>query len=183
MIARTNLHAAALPFGFAALMLAAPAASQSDAQTERGGYLEALQACQGEVSDAARLACYDMAVGKMITATEEGELRVVDRSEMREARRKLFGFSLPDFGLFKGKGQIEEEELAMVETTIAGVRPSANRGWLLTTAEGAVWQIDDVPNRLMTPRVSQSLELRKGSMGSYFIRINGQPGIKGTRVR
>jgi len=119
----------------------------------------------------------------MLAASDQGELRVVDREEVRQTRRKLFGFSLPDFGIFGGGDRdAAEEKVESLETTIAKVRASDYGGWVLVTAEGAVWQIDNAPRRLMTPKVGQPLEIRSGALSSYFLRINGQPGVKGRRV-
>lgn len=168
----------------AAVALQTPTLAADQAGRSRdSAYLAALKACQAETGDAARLACFDKAVATMLAASEQGELRVVDREEVRETRRKLFGFSLPDFGIFGG-GQRDDAEpkVENLQTTIAKVRASDKGGWVLVTAEGAVWQIDNVPPRLMTPKVGQSLEIRSGALSSYFLRINGQPGVKGHRV-
>lgn len=162
---------------------AASIAAAKDAKDD-SAYLASLRACQAETSDASRLACFDKAVATMIAASEQGELRVVDREAVRQTRRKLFGFSIPDFGIFGGsKSETkDEEEVQILQTTIAKVRPSDNAGWVLVTAEGAVWQIDNAPARLMSPKVGQSVEIRAGALSAYFLRINGQPGVKGRRV-
>jgi hypothetical protein len=170
-----------LAVGAVALQTGALAADPSDKKDS--AYLTALKACQAEPGDAARLACFDKAVSTMVTASEQGELRVVDRAEVQETRRKLFGFSLPDFGIFGGGDHDEKaEQIQVLQTTIAKVRPSENAGWILVTAEGAVWQVDNVPARLLTPKVGQSLEIRPGALTSYFLRINGQPGLRGRRI-
>lgn len=147
--------------------------------------MDALRACLAEQSDPARLACYDRAARAIIAATDAGDLRVVNRAEVRETRRKLFGFSLPDFSIFKDRGTRDEEKIDNLTTSIAAVRRAESRtpGWLLTTAEGAVWALTDVPRRMMTPKVGQPMEIRSASLSSYFVRVNGQPGVKAYRVR
>ena len=113
-------------------------------------------------------------------------MRVVDREEVRQTRRKLFGFSLPDLGIFGGKDDKDDpkqaEEFTTLQTTIAGVR-TINGKYVLTTAEGAQWQLDEMPARLMKPKVGQPLEIKAGALSSYFLRINGQGGVKGRRVQ
>lgn len=165
-----------------ATMLAAPAAAQDRAEDK---YLDSLRTCQGITDNAERLACFDKAVGTIVAASDSDDLRIVDREEVRETRRKLFGFSLPDLGIFgrrDGKGdEAKEDELDVLQTTIASVRPTGN-GYVLTTAEGAKWQIDSVPRRLLSPKVGQSLEIRNAALSSYFLRINGQGGVKGRRI-
>lgn len=168
----------------AAVALPGPStAAEKDREMGESAYLAALKACQDEAGDAARLACFDQAAATIVAASEQGELRLVDREEIRQTRRKLFGFSLPTFGIFKGDGtKPEQEEIEVLQTTIAKARMSNTGGWVVVTEEGAVWQIDNAPKRLMSPKVGQSLEIRSGALSSYFLRINGQPGVKGKRV-
>lgn len=167
-----------------AVLAGTPLAAQ-DTKSE-SSYIKSLRECQAKTDPAARLACYDSAVAAVVEATSEGELRVVDREEVRQTRRKLFGFSLPDFGIFSGKDDkddsAEAEEFTSLQTTISGVR-SVNGKYVLVTAEGAQWQLDETPARLMRPKVGQPLEIKAGALGSYFLRINEQKGVKGRRVQ
>lgn len=165
-----------------AAMLAAPASAQDRAEDK---YLDSLRTCQAITDNAERLACFDKAVGTIVAASDSDDLRIVDREEVRETRRKLFGFSLPDLGIFgrrDGQGDdAKEDELEVLQTTITSVRPTGD-GYILTTAEGAKWQIDNVPRRLLSPKVGQSLEIRNAALSAYFLRINGQGGVKGRRI-
>ncbi len=183
----TELRAAAVaPFAFAALMLVA--ASPLAAQDDKGesAYVTALRACQAKTDPADRLACYDTAVASIVAASSEGEVRVVDREEVRQTRRKLFGFALPDLGIFGGRSDKEdpeqEQEFTTLQTTIASVRQSAGT-YVIVTQEGAEWRLDELPTRLMKPKPGQPLEIRKGALSSYVLRINGQKGVKGRRVQ
>lgn len=168
----------------AALLLAsAPAWGQDDDETPAP--LAPLKACQAEADPAARLACYDRVAAEMLAATAAGDLRVIDREEIKKTRRGLFGFSLPDFGIF-GRGDDEEDEAEeegfdVLNTTIAGVSGSHGSGYIITTAEGAVWQLDEEPR--MSPKVGQTVEIRSAALSSYFLRINGKGGVKGHRIR
>lgn len=168
----------------AAFALAAPAMAQ-DEPAQENAYLQSMRECQSIASDADRLACYDKAVGELVTASEQGDLKVVDRKEVRETRRKLFGFSLPNFGIFGGnkdKKDDAEEEISAIDSTIVRANRSRTGGWIVETAEGAVWELTEVPKRLLDPKSGQTIEIRKGALGTYFLRINGQPGVKGRRV-
>lgn len=178
--------AVAAPLALAALLLAAPAPLAAQDDKDESAYVAALRACQGKTDPAERLACYDTAVAAMVSASSEGEVRVVDREEVRETRRKLFGFSLPDLGIFGGKSDKDDPEqqaeFTTLQTTISGVRASG-KTYVLVTAEGAEWQLDELPARLMRPKVGQTLEIKKGALSAYFLRIDGQKGVKGRRVR
>lgn len=182
---RTNAAACAVIAGLLAITIPVqPAMAQSD--SKESSYVTALRDCQGKTDPAERLACYDTAVAAVVSASTEGEVRVVDAEAVRETRRKLFGFALPDLGIFGGKGDKvdaeEEEEFTTLNTTIAGVR-GVGQTYVLTIAEGAQWQLDELPARLMKPRVGQTIEIKKGALSSYFLRINGQKGVKGRRVQ
>ncbi len=165
---------------------AAPLAAEDKVAPDESSYVTALRECQSKTDPAQRLACYDTAVSAMVAASSDGEVRVVDREDVREARRKLFGFTLPDLGIFGGKSDKEDpeqaEEFATLSTTIAAVR-SVNGRYVITTAEGAEWQLDEMPSGLMRPKVGRSLEIKSGAFSAYFLRIDGQKGVKGRRVR
>lgn len=166
----------------ALVILSAPTAAQ---ERDVPAPLEPLKTCQAEVDPTARLACFDRATAEMLAASAAGDLRVIDREEIKKTRRGLFGFSLPDFGIF-GRGddeedQPEEEGFDLLNTTIAGVSGSHGGSYLVTTAEGAVWRLDEQPR--MSPKVGQSVEIRNGALSSYYLRIDGRSGVKGHRVR
>lgn len=160
--------------------LANPALAQSDsAQDATPGYLERLSECRRIADSVERLACYDREVGAVVAASEQGDVRIVDREDVRQTKRRLFGFAIPD-NLFGGSD--DNEKMDTLETTITQVRPSGRRGYLITTAEGSVWRIASAPMRLSPPKAGQSVEFKTAAAGSYFIRINGQLGVKGVRV-
>lgn len=177
---------AVLPAAAMALAAGLPApVLAKDKAPAKSEYLEALRVCQGQSDPGQRLACYDAAVGRVVAATDDGELRVVDREDMQRTRRSLFGFALPDIGLFGGgKGDDTVEQLDMLESTITSVRRTNGDAYLLTIAEGdATWQITNAPMRFTQPRVGDKVVFKRASLGSYFIRVNNQIGVKGTRVR
>ena len=66
---------------------------------------------------------------------------VIDKARANQAKRSLFGFSVPSFGgLFGGN----EDDIKQIESTVASVSRNAEGGWLLKLADGSVWsQIDD----------------------------------------
>ncbi len=144
-----------------------------------------LRQCRAIPANAERLACFDRVSASLVAAADEGDLSVVNRDEVRKTRRSLFGFSLPDLGIFgrndKAREKDEADEIQVLNTTVASSRTTAE-GLVITTAEGARWLIDSPPRRLKTPRPGQSVELRKGTLTSYFIRIDGQSGVKARRI-
>jgi hypothetical protein len=163
------------------LVVAAPATAETAPPRPR--HLGALEACRAIGADAARLACYDREAATLLSATRTGELSVVDRADMRSARRSLFGFSLPKLPFFSGDQSVDEEpnELA---TTIRSAQQIANGRYRITLADGtATWETIDTPMRLAAPSAGEPIVIKKGSLGAYFLRINGQTGVKGRRIK
>ncbi|MEP2737004.1 MAG: hypothetical protein ABJP34_12000 [Erythrobacter sp.] len=159
----------------------APSDSSGDAD-----YVDRLKSCQTIAEDAARLACFDSAVGSIVTATDSGELQILDEKDVEQTRRNLFGLSLPKLKIF-GDSEDDSKEAKkkreLLETTITSVHYSKPTEIFFVTTEGATWRISNVPSRLRTVKVGQTVVLKRAAMGSFFIRINGQTGVKGRRVR
>lgn len=167
------------------LLLTLPVGAAAQESDSTSSHIESIKVCQAETDALARLACFDAAAAAIVGASEAGELRIVDRDEVRKTRRKLFGFSLPDFGIFgkRDKDGNDEDELDEIETTIESVSGSYRSGYTIRTQEGAVWRIDKVPGRLLEPKPGDKMLIKNAALTAYFIRINGQGGVKGTRVR
>lgn len=169
----------ATPFLLAVgLAFGTPAAAQQSI-AERPDLLGDLQSCRSIEDPARRLACFDRAAETLLTARENGDVRVVDREEIQDTRRGLFGFTLPKLGIF---GAGDDEQLDMLESTITGVSRVGRNGYRIRIEEGSIWQIDSAPSRLRTPKPGDAIVLKKASLNSFFIRIAGQIGVKGRRV-
>ena len=166
----------------AAAIIGAPLHAQ-DAAGAQPDYLASLKVCQQLSADSDRLACFDRAVATMVTAAEGGKVRLVDQEDVRKTRRRLFGFSLPDIGLFGDKGG-EDVELEVLESTITSVRYTQSDAFTFRIEEGgATWQVTNAPARLRQVKPGDRVEFKKAALGSYFVRINGQIGVKGRRIQ
>ena len=176
------LSARALPLLFAGIFAASalPLNAQEGPAEAQGDYLEGLKSCQTITDNSARLACFDAAVGNIVTASDVGDVQVIDREDVRQTRRSLFGFSLPDLGIFGGEDEENSDEL--FTTTVQSVRYLSGRKARLITAEGAVWEIKNIPRRLRDIEPGDSVEFKQAAMGYFFLRIDGQMGVKGRRV-
>lgn len=165
-----------LPFS----LLAASAALAADEPDQASRHLDALGQCRTIAGAAERATCYDRAYDALIAARDRKEVIVVDREAVREARRGLFGLNLPSLRLF-GNDDDKAEEINEIDSTVQGAAQGAGGAWVITLADGARWrQIDD--KFLMPPKPGQSVNIRKGSFGAYFARVNGKNGVKVIRV-
>ncbi len=156
--------------------LHAPAAAQPGEENE---LIEKLKTCQAQSDDTARLECFDAAVGRFVSASEAGDVRVVDREEIRENRRSLFGFNIPNKGIL---AEPDDEVSDTLETTVTSVRYITSRKVRFRTQEGATWEIGNAPSRMRRIEVGDPVEFKKAALGSYFVKIKGQRGVKGVRV-
>ena len=172
-----------------AIFMSSGAVSAQESGTnnaEDADYLARLKACQSITDNTARLNCFDAAVGSIVSASDSGDVQVIDKEDLERTRRGLFGFSLPKLKIF-GDGDNDSKEAKekreLLETTITSVHYSKPDEIFFVTAEGATWRMSNVPSRLRTVKVGQPVVLKRAAMGSFFIRINGQTGVKGRRVR
>jgi hypothetical protein len=164
--------------GAGLVLLASSAAAKAPAPISP--YINALEQCRQIADSAQRLACYDKAAPALVTASRTGQVNVVDRGQLREARRSLFGFSMPKLPFFSGDPSAGDTP-DQIETTITSVSDLGYGKFRIRIAEGdAAWQTTEESFR--TPKVGQKIIIRRGPMGSYFLRINGNAGVKGMRV-
>lgn len=172
--------------------VSAPAAAQSG--RDRAGQapprpesFEALIRCRAITEDAARLACFDQAAAALQTAQERREVVVVDRQQVREGRRRLFGLALPRIPIFGGGDDDEDDNdadrIRTVEGTISAVAQTGFGQWQLTLEDGAVWVQTDNNTLALRPRVGQRVVINRAAMGSFMMRVSNQPGIRVRRVR
>jgi hypothetical protein len=53
---------------------------------------------------------------------------------------------------------------------------------VLRLADGSTWnQVDDTPVAL-PPRRGDKVTVKRGALGSYFVKLGSQPGFKAKRV-
>jgi len=170
-----------ISLGLITAMVSAAAAAKSPSPTI-SPYISALEQCR-QITDAAqRLACYDRTAPALVTASKSGEINIVDRGQLKQARRSLFGFSMPKLPFFAGD-QSAADTPDQIETTIKSAREVGYGRYQIVVTEGnAIWETLEESIRISEPRAGQKIVIRRGPMGSYFLRLNGQVGVKGRRV-
>ena len=139
---------------------------------------QAVVDCSGIAEAAERLACFDRTVAALSTATRDRQVVVVDRSTMREARRGIFGLSLPRLKLFGDDD--DSEEVVSIDSTIAAVRMAKDGMPVFVLEDGARWK--QTEGRNVFARAGQPIHIRRAAMGSYMANVNKQPGVRVVRV-
>lgn len=159
---------------------AAQSQSRSTGQLETSPIIAKLENCTAIPNDGERLACYDREVTALVGATDQGEVRVIDAETIKQARRGLFGFSLPRIGLF---GDDEQEEEKQFQSTVTRVRSVAPGEWHFWIEDGgAQWRIKNPSVGFKPPKVGDMVEFKPATMGTYWVRINGRTGVRGNRI-
>lgn len=169
---QSPLFAAAL-----VLLLPAPLAAKDNDEAEGPppAVFQAVVDCRALTDPAARLACYDRAVGALSTARESKDLVITDRASIREARRGLFGISLPKLKLFGGGEEVNE-----IESTITSVRASADGFPIFVLEDGARWKQTEGRNQFA--RSGQKIRIKRTGLGGFMANVNNQPGVRVIRI-
>jgi hypothetical protein len=144
---------------------------------QRPEAFEAVMRCRAIAGEAERLRCFDAAAAAMDRAVENRDLVVVDRQQMRETRRRLFGIEVPRLNLFGG-GEDRKDEVSELDGIVRSAVENGNGRWVVVLEDGGIWvQVDDNVIAI-GPRAGNKVVVRRGALGSYMMRVNGQPGVR-----
>ena len=161
-----------------ALPVAASAADKPKAQTPPP-IVQDVVACRAIADATARLGCYDQAAAALDRAVTTDQLVVMDKSQVREARRSLFGFTMPKIKIFGGGGS---DELKQIDTNVTAVSRDPDARLVFGTAEGATWhQIDDRPT--FDVKSDTKVSISAAAFGSYFAKFEHGAPIRVRRDR
>ncbi|HEY0412059.1 MAG TPA: hypothetical protein VGD66_02820 [Allosphingosinicella sp.] len=174
---RKGLTAAVAAAAVAALCAGGLAAKKPPVQSERPAAFEALVRCRAVADDHARLQCFDAASQALEQAQERHELVVIDRKQIRETKRTLFGLELPHLSIFGG-GEGDEEEVTSIESTVAAAVEDGNGRWIVKLADGGTWAQTDNNIIALRPRPGMKIKVRKAALGSYVMNVSGQPAVR-----
>ena len=162
--------------GLIAALCAASAAQAKDAAAQtKAAAFQAVLDCRAVADGAQRLACYDAAAAKMGEAETRGDIVVIDRAQASAAHRDAFGLHVPSLSFVTRA--LKPEEVDRVDGVVESARADINGRWTLALQGGAVWrQISGDLDR--PPKAGSKVAIRKGTLGSYLMNVDGQPSIK-----
>ena len=151
-----------------------------DAPNPAPAVYQAVIDCGAIADPQARLACFDGAVAALNAATRDRQLVVVDRSTMREARRGIFGLSLPKLKLFGGDDDDDSEQVTSIDSTISGLRMAKDGMPIFVLEDGARWK--QTEGRNVYAKAGQPIHIKRAAIGSYMANVNKQPGVRVVRL-
>lgn len=163
----------------AALFAASAAAAQAGKFNSQSPYLAELEQCQAITANDARLRCLDAAVGRLLGATKQGRVNVIDERQATEVRRSLFGFSVPKLAIL---GAGDKQDTAEITGKVTRVSAKPDGRYHLQLEDGAVWETVERPRRGEGPNVGSEVRLRWAALGSYLMNIDGRRALRARRV-
>jgi hypothetical protein len=170
-----------LVIAVAAAALVAPSAlpAQKGKPQQRPEAFEALVRCRSLTDDAARLKCFDSASATLQQQAENRDLVVVERKQIQETKRGLFGLDIPNLNPFGGED--DGVEVKSIESTVRSAHTDGDGRWVITLEDNSTWaQTDNYP-LAVNPKRGHKVKIVKASMGSYMMRVNNQPGVRARR--
>jgi hypothetical protein len=170
-----------LAAGLAAVQPSAAPAAPSQSAAERTQVMQALSVCRRVADPAERVACYDKAVDALDVAEKKGDVVVVSREHVQEARKQAFGFNLPSLDVLI-KGPAKGEAVDQLTLDLARAHRGADGRWVLVAVDGAVWRMTDDQDMADDPHQGSKLLVTRGAFGAFFCRVDGQPSVRCVRV-
>jgi hypothetical protein len=165
--------------GGLAALFATGATARSTPPTGTPAAVQSLLNCRAIAESAQRLACFDKASESFVDALGKKEVVIIDKARANEAKRSLFGFSIPNFGALFGGG---DDQVNQIEGTVTAAFENGYDGWTIRLADGSTWEQTDGAPVALPPRRGDKVVIRRGAIGAYFVRIGSQPGFKAKRV-
>lgn len=164
----------------AGLALAGPVAAKTQPLTAAPPpkiFTDVIQ-CRTITDNAERLACFDRSVGTLAAAQANKEVYVADKEAMREARKGLFGFNLPNMKIFSDDDM--EQDVDQIESTITAAIES-RKGYIFVLKDGARWMQTDGAY-IDKPKPGTKILIKRAALGSYFGRVGNNPGVRVERL-
>jgi hypothetical protein len=162
-----------------ALVLCGTADARKPVDTAVPAQIQRLLGCRSVTDNAARLACFDRETQTVAGAFSGGDLVALDREKVRSTKRTLFGFHVPSLGSVFGGG---EDEIKQVEGVIAGVSTNRDGGYVFHLQDGARWSQTDSRSIALEPQRGDKVLIKRGAMGTYFLSVDRQPGVRVERL-
>lgn len=177
-----------LGFGLGGLILAAAPASGQDPDLGR---------CLAIADVAVRIQCYD-AVAKARQGVARGpgeaqaeQLPVTPAPLQAEAGQAAI--SAPpavrpkaEFGLSDAQREKRlpsaEQQLDAMTTTVLSAELVGPGYWQFKIQDGAIWRMAESPGLFRPPQPGDSVQIRRGALGSYYLDADRQPGVRVKRV-
>ena len=156
---------------------------------KRAAVLEAIVACRAITESEARLKCFDDASAKLDEAEAAGQVVVVDREQAKQVRREVFGLQLPSLDIFnlggggKAAGAAAADDVDQIADTVRSAGRAGDGKWVFELTGGPVWRQMDDGQLANDPHAGSKVVIKRGALGAFFMKVDGQPAIRVHRDR
>lgn len=102
---------------------------------------------------------------------------MVDRSQIRQARRQLFGFelsSIPD--IFSDKQA--DESIDAIESLLNTAVQGGDGKWVFRLADGSEWRQTDSGSVSFRNRDDTPIRVRRAALGSYLLVAGNSRAVR-----
>jgi len=142
-------------------------------------------ACRQVADVRARALCYDAALDRLQNSVAGREVVIVDKQQANEDRKALFGFSashrMPEPKAPRAAPKAPETIEQAIDSTIVSAHQSGYDRWTIRLATGAVWRTLE-PGIVIAPKVGEDVHIRRGTLGSFMLRIGKGRSMRAMRV-
>ena len=153
---------------------AGAAAAKPQAAPTNAPVVQAVVDCRKIEDGTQRLACYDAAVSALTNAQQAGDLVTLDRKQRQAVRKQAFGFTLPTLSMF----DTGEKEVDRIDETLASAHQIGQGRWVFQMQDGAVWRQIDDEFLSREPHAGSTIMIKRASLGSFMLSVDGQPGVR-----
>lgn len=166
----------------------AVAAGPAAAQADRSAVLNILVECAKIDDPTARLACYDnniRSAGGTARATVPGQVRGVVGGSAPIETQGPQGFGYEDVrARDPARFELRPGQLQEIHPRVTAVALREPGIYQVTLEDGAQWLFaEGVGSQFRLPRRGDLIEIERGSLGSFLMRIDGQPPVPVRRIR
>lgn len=137
--------------------------------------------CRAIAEDPARLRCFDAAADRLQAALTSSKVYVLDRTEVQKTRRSLFGLPLPKEGVIS-ESIDDANRIDHLEGVVASASQGSDGSWRVTLDTGSTWQQVDDYSLGRGARRGDKVEIRRGALGSFRMKIGTQAAVRARRV-
>jgi hypothetical protein len=145
--------------------------------------IDPLIACRSIADVTARVSCYDEQVDELQQATAKNELVIMNKDDIKQTKRSLFGFTLPRLSIFgRSNGDAQEREAdTQITAKTASLRSMGYGKWSFTLEDGAHWETTEAV-RGPQPKSNDVVVIKQGALGSYMAEFDGGRAVRVKRV-
>lgn len=166
----------------ALLSTAAPATAQVD----EGIVLNIMRECARIDDPTARLACYDnniRSAGAAPRASVPGRMQAPSGSGAPLGNEGPRGFGMEDVRT-PDRFQTRAGVVQQIEARVQSIREREPGIYQVTLEDGAEWRFSQSVSRsFRLPRAGSTVEIERGSLGSFLLRFENQAAVPVVRIR